>query len=349
MNQKFTIWDRNEYHYERAGDFLPCLTARIHEDGERHPAMLIVPGGVYVLLSIGETEFVARKFYELGYNTFVLSYTNNVTLDTPPRYQPMKDASRSVRYLRKNADILNIDPTRIAVCGFSAGGHLAGCLAVHYGDVLLEEENAAYRNFSNRPDAVILNYPMISGKDMEQGPGLRTLMGSRITEDEMDYLSVNLHVTDHTPPMFLIHGLADTTVSCKQTCLMLQACLEKGVPCEAHFLMGGAHGVTTADGTAEDARSSHYAFDQLYAAVQAMTDEEYKQYEPLLAPLTRDCSYEEFIRFMSPGGMMKLFFRALGIGPEEMRKMSAVSHGDQALMAHEWFRFADDWVKKVTG
>ena len=150
--EKIRIWEAEEYSYGMAYGFVPNLTAYLHEeaDGPR-PCMIVVPGGAYSFASIREGQPVAERFYGMGYNAFVLTYTCNPLRMEPLRLQPLRDLARAVRLLRKEADRLEIDPDRIAVCGFSAGGHLTASLAVHGRDVY--EDNPVYRDYSCRNPA----------------------------------------------------------------------------------------------------------------------------------------------------------------------------------------------------
>lgn len=100
----YTIWKKEEYTYP-AGKFIPKVYSRIHDDGKVRPAVLIAPGGAYALLTPMEVEGMSKKFYDMGFNSFVLVYTNNVTQKYPLGNQPLKDISRAVQFLRKNSSL----------------------------------------------------------------------------------------------------------------------------------------------------------------------------------------------------------------------------------------------------
>lgn len=136
----------------------------IHEDEKKHPAMIIAPGGAYREVSPSEAHLPAMEFYGAGYNVFVLEYTINQLDEAPLKMQPLHDISRAIRMIRSRAEEFHIRPDRIAVCGFSAGAHLCGSLCVHNKDV--EDPEEAYQNISNRPDVVILSYPVITSGNM---------------------------------------------------------------------------------------------------------------------------------------------------------------------------------------
>lgn len=130
--KRITLWISEEYHFPGAGKFIPFLVAHIHEDEEIHPAMMVVPGGGFILTSSAEAEGVAEQFYRMGYNTFVFVYTNNVTLDKPMVHQALQDASRAVRTIRGMCAEFHVDPDRIYGIGFSGGGYMIASLATLY-------------------------------------------------------------------------------------------------------------------------------------------------------------------------------------------------------------------------
>ena len=91
------LWEEGEYKYPLACGFIPNLVSYIHEEKEVKPCMVVVPGGGYSFVSSSEGEIVAKKFYEKGYNVFVLTYTTDMTMTVPLKSQPMKDLSRAIR------------------------------------------------------------------------------------------------------------------------------------------------------------------------------------------------------------------------------------------------------------
>ena len=127
--KRYNIWEEGEYSYPMACGFVPNLMSYLHEDREETRAcVLVVPGGGYAVVSPTEGEIVAKRFYEKGYQTFVLTYTTNLLGNEPLRLQPLQDVSRAVRYLRKHAEQFGIDAKKLVLCGFSAGAHLCGSL-----------------------------------------------------------------------------------------------------------------------------------------------------------------------------------------------------------------------------
>lgn len=197
----YPIWEPEEYFYEHAFGFIPNVRSYLHEDHVERSCILVVPGGGYRVVSPTEGELVARKFYEKGYQAFVLTYTVNYLETAPLKRRPLQDISRAVRYIRSRAEEFAVTKNELAVCGFSAGGHLCASLCVHYGDVWDASEK--YGKISNRPDAAILSYPVItSGKKAHRGSFL-ALLGADAKPEELEYMSLERHVTEQTPPCFL--------------------------------------------------------------------------------------------------------------------------------------------------
>ena len=114
--EKLTLWETEEYTYPMAMGFTPNIMTYIHdEDTQIRPVMIVVPGGGYCVVSPTEAEIVALDFYEKGYNAFVLTYTTNLLMQIPLGDQPMKDLSRAIRYVRKNADDFHADPDKVVI------------------------------------------------------------------------------------------------------------------------------------------------------------------------------------------------------------------------------------------
>lgn len=193
--------EREEYSYESEERDIPYVISYMHEDGQIRPAMIVVPGGAYRQVSSSEGDIVARTFYRAGYNALVLTYSVNPTSEGEPLHlQPLRDLARTVRLVRYYAKQCRIDPEKVAVCGFSAGGHLCGSLGVHFQDI--KEENSLLKEVSCRPDAMILGYPVITSGKYRNEDSFLALLGEDSDEEEREYLSVEKHVTEEMPPCF---------------------------------------------------------------------------------------------------------------------------------------------------
>lgn len=244
--EKIRIWSEEEYHYKAAYGFWPFLTSYIHEGLGTRPAMLVVPGGAYRNVSPSEAHLPALEFYGAGYNVFVLSYTVNYLdeLKAPLKLQPLYDISRAVRVIRKNAERFHIDPCRVAVCGFSAGGHLCASLCVHRKDV--RDPDPEYERVSNRPDAAVLCYPVITSGEYANRESFLALLGENPDEAELAYMSLENYVTEDVPPCFLWQTATDASVPVGNSYLFAKACKDAGVSCAHHVFSDGIHGLSVA-------------------------------------------------------------------------------------------------------
>lgn len=219
------------------------MMSYIHDDGKRRPCMIIVPGGGYSVVSPTEGEIVALEFYKRGYNAFVCTYSTNLLRNVPLKTQPMRDLSRAIRMIRKNAAEYYVDSEKVVICGFSAGGHLCGSICVHYDDI--EDEDKGYNQISNRPDAAILAYPVITseaGKSHEES--FHALLGQNPLKEELKYFSLERHVTETTSPCFIWQTAADELVPVENSCLFAQSCQLHKVPYAYHVFYQGKHGLS---------------------------------------------------------------------------------------------------------
>lgn len=243
--ERITIWKGNEYTYSSACGFVPFMMSYLHEDEKRRPCLLVVPGGGYCVVSPTEGELVAKSFYENGYNAFVLVYTTNLLMTDPLKLQPLQDISRAVRILRIHAEQYRISADQLAICGFSAGAHLCGSLCVHYADV--QDEDIEYNAVSNRPDAAILSYPVITSGEYAHGGSFDALLGKKADKKEWEYMSLEKHVTKDTPPCFLWQTATDESVPVENSYLFAEACKKAGVSYAHHVFSEGMHGLSIAN------------------------------------------------------------------------------------------------------
>lgn len=240
---RHTLWKEQEYSYPMAGGFIPFLVSYIHSGSSPRPGILVIPGGAYCFVAPSEAEPVAMRFYAAGYNAFVLAYTVNPLKNEPLRLQPLKDASRAMRFIRRNAG--TTDPSRLAVCGFSAGGHLAASLAVHWQDV--PDLDEALNACSNRPDAAILSYPVITGGKYANRDSFQALLGENPDPADLEYMCLEKQVGERTPPCFLWQTATDNAVPVENSYLFAEACRERGILYAHHVFARGQHGLGLAD------------------------------------------------------------------------------------------------------
>jgi acetyl esterase/lipase len=207
--------------------------------GKPTPAVLDCPGGGYGGLAMqheGTNE--ANWFKAHGIATFVLAYRM-----PHGRHQvPLGDAQRAMRYIRSQAAKFNVDPNKIGVMGFSAGGHLASTLETHF-DAGNPSATDPIDRVSCRPDFAILVYPVITMKEGETHSGSKAnLLGPNPDPALVASFSNETQVTAQTPPTILFHSVDDNTVSIQNSRDMLAALSKAGVPGELHEYSTGNHG-----------------------------------------------------------------------------------------------------------
>lgn len=268
ISERYDLWETGEYDYPMAFGFIPNLVGYLHEDAEKRPCILVVPGGGYCVVSPTEGEIVALEFYKKGYNTFVCTYTTNLFGIAPLLDQPMKDLSRAIRYIRANAGAFHVKENELTICGFSAGGHLCGSVCVHYEDV--KDENPKYSDISNRPDAAILSYPVITSGEKAHRGSFESLFGKDASEEQLSYMSLEKHVTPDTPPCFLWQTATDETVPVENSYLFAEACKANGVPYAHHVFSKGKHGLSLAnEDWANGNFGGQYTVEQIKCQVKA--------------------------------------------------------------------------------
>lgn len=282
-SQSCPIWDTHEYRYPMSAGFTPFLVSYVHSDPRPHPAMLVVPGGGYRFVSPTEAEPVALEFYRAGYNAFVLTYTVNPLDNAVLGFQPLRDISRAVRYLRAGAGEFHLDPDRLAVCGFSAGGHLCASLCVHWQDVA--DANPRYGDISNRPNAAILSYPVITSGEFAHRDSFTALLGRDAPQQELDYMSLEKQVSEKTPPCFLWQTMEDDAVPVENSYLFAQACRRAGVEFAHHVFTKGQHGLSLAN---EDWLSGRHGDTYCMAQLAALRDQVQAGQVPETAPEEMD-------------------------------------------------------------
>ena len=206
-------------------------------------AVLLMPGGGYGFLSYdNEGTEQARWLNALGVTCFILLYRLPGEGWGDRRLVPLQDAQRAMRLIRSRATTFAIDPARVAIIGFSAGGHLAGSLATRHDEAVYAPVDAADR-LSARPDLAGLIYPVISMDAAITHKGSRdNLLGPIPSEAEIAAASVDKRVTAETPPVFLIHASDDRTVPVANSLSVYAALLAAQRPAEMHLFDEGGHG-----------------------------------------------------------------------------------------------------------
>lgn len=208
---------------------------------QTRPAVLVLPGGAYLFTSDREAEPVALSYSAEGFQTFVLHYS---TGKKAHGCQPLKEASEAIGYIREHAAQLYLDPDKIAVCGFSAGGHLASWVG-------LQGEN--------RPNAIILAYgasSSIGHKGMENSLLVKSLLGDDNTPENVEKLNLEQFVDENSPALFSWGTAEDVLVRARSLLAFADAYAAAERPFELHIFQRGEHGTVLAKPITADGRQA---------------------------------------------------------------------------------------------
>ena len=205
-----------------------------------HPAIIICPGGGYNHVSDREAEPVAKAYFAAGYNTYILTYTVG---EDAKNFVPLSQLAATMAEVRKNADAWFTAKNKIAVCGFSAGGHLAASLGTLFNE---EKFLKVYgREEDIRPDAMVLGYPVITADEFAHAGSIQRVSGAEVGTEEYAWFSLDKHVDAQTPPAFLWHTAEDSVVPVENSIKMAAALSAAKVPFEYHVVPKGSHGMST--------------------------------------------------------------------------------------------------------
>ena len=255
-------------------DKTAVLTAYLQDSGrecriKERPAVIICPGGGYEFCSFREGEPVALELLSKGYQVFVLDYS--VAPDSFPT--ALLELAGAVAMVRMKAREWKVIPEKVAVMGFSAGGHLAASLAVFWNQEFLaalvkgqvqyprgdgfrrrktvfSESSLEEISLLLRPDRLLLSYPVITFGEYAHRGSFDVLLGGRKGEEReqfLDLLSLEKQVGSQVPPVFLWHTFTDGTVPVENTLLFAGALRKAGVSAEIHIFPEGRHGIALAD------------------------------------------------------------------------------------------------------
>ena len=218
------------------------------------PAVIVCPGGGYVFCSPREADPVALRFFAAGYQVFTLIYS---TGEKARNWQPMIDLSRAILHLRENAERFRLDPERVAVCGFSAGGHLTACSALLWNAPAVQKVTPSPKG-ENRPNAIILGYPVITAGVYAHTASMDAIAGNDATLRAT--FSLENQVTPDAPPMFIWHTVTDESVPVQNSMLLAMALQKNKVPHELHLFAEGAHGMSlcTQEVNTPNAHNAHW-------------------------------------------------------------------------------------------
>ncbi len=221
------------------------IDAYIPDTAKNACAMLVIPGGGYgTICSDREGEPIALAYLARGFAAFVLHYS--VGADAKG-HRPLVEASAAMSYIRKNAEKFGIDTNKLFAVGFSAGGHLAASLATmwHRKEVV---EGAGIEYGSNRPDGVVLCYPVITGGEKAHKGSFYNIIGTKEpTNEQLEYYSAELCVDEKSSPAFIIHTSEDKLVPVENSLYMAEAYARCGMVFELHVYPYGPHGMALAN------------------------------------------------------------------------------------------------------
>lgn len=214
------------------------------DDGRdwKRPLVLICPGGAYAMTSNREAEPVALQFNSMGYHAAILRYS------CAPAVYPtaLLEVAVSVKYIRDHAQEWHVDPDKIIVMGFSAGGHLAGSYGVFWKEEMLAQM-AGCSQEELKPNALVLCYPVISSDEsIAHTESIRNLLGDSY-EELKEKMSLEKQAGEQVPETFLWHTFEDKTVPFWNSFRFAEALGKAGVPVEFHLYPKGGHGLSLAD------------------------------------------------------------------------------------------------------
>jgi acetyl esterase/lipase len=204
-------------------------------------AVLICPGGGYGVLAFDhEGNAIAKWLNDNGIAGIILKYRlPSDQIMTDKSVGPLQDAQEAMRVIRRNAAEWHIDPNKVGVIGFSAGGHLASTLSTHYTEKVYDPKD----NTSARPDFSILIYPVVSFDAGVTHMGSRNnLIGPDPGEEQIRHFSNELQITTDTPPAFLVHSADDNAVPVMNSIGYFRGLQNNKIPAELHIFQKGGHG-----------------------------------------------------------------------------------------------------------
>ena len=247
IHEKFELKDFYPFLAENGANpiletYLPYNMTEMHRENQKRPCMIVCPGGGYYICSQRESEPIALKYLQAGFNVFLLTYSlgsNHIHFPTQ-----LNEVAAVMELIYSNAEKWNCDTQKIAIIGFSAGGHLAA----HYSTSFDCEE--VRKNFpeSKSVNASVLCYPVITADPKHHHKGsFENLLGRSQTDEDIDKFSCDRLVTDNTPPAFIWHTAEDNAVPVKNSILYATALSEHKIPFELHIFPYGYHGLSTCD------------------------------------------------------------------------------------------------------
>ena len=242
-------------HYREKGInnnfYQPTLTTYImqncaeYSEGRKRPLVIVCPGGAYFFKSEREAEPIAIKLNSLGFQAVVLRYS------TAPMEYPTSflDTCEAVKYVRDHATDWAVDPDKIILAGFSAGGHLAAHYGIYW-NTELARKYLDYKPEDLKINGLLLCYPVITSGEKAHRYSFEMLTNK--DDSLLDEVSLEKHVNENVPPVFMWHTYEDESVPVENSLMFAAALKEKNIPLELHIFAHGGHGLSLA--TAETSK-----------------------------------------------------------------------------------------------
>ncbi|MBQ8387823.1 MAG: alpha/beta hydrolase [Clostridia bacterium] len=241
-------------------EYEATLTAYVFEEltdiaPHTRPSIVVCPGGGYRFLSDREAEPIVSAYLGAGFNVFLLHYT---VLEGAADYAPLIQAATAIAYVRENAERYFVDPDRVFIVGFSAGGHLAASSAIlwKHERVLAALSDKPYGSW--KPTGAILSYPVITAGEFTHRGSVKNLSGREdYTDEDIARWSLELHVDADSAPAFIWHTATDKTVPVENSLMLAAAYSKHKVPFELHVYPFGPHGLSLANGETANGKADH--------------------------------------------------------------------------------------------
>lgn len=246
IKESFRVNDLEQY---RLDVYIHDESVEIPLSHER-PFVLVCPGGGYAMTSDREADPIALAYLAEGFHAGVLRYS--VGMDAS-NLNPLVDLSVALKIIRENAEKWHVSPDKIAIVGFSAGGHLVAMQGVHWNDPEIMKRSGC-ENGENKPNALILGYPVITSNCFTHKGSMQNLLretferNDQVEIDKMiDFAACERHVGPHTPPTFILHTCKDQIVPVMNALVFAEALAKNKIDFEMHIFENGCHGQATGD------------------------------------------------------------------------------------------------------